>query len=77
MHTFKVIISDSQYESYLPFDLEIYNTAPYFSQEVPVDQTMRLNNSLVYKLPHYKDDEGNPVTIIVLPNKAMEFITID
>jgi hypothetical protein len=77
VHTFKVILSDSLYESFLTFDLEIYNTAPYFSHEVPVDQTMRLNNSLVYKLPHYKDDEGNPVTILVLPEKAMEFITID
>jgi hypothetical protein len=38
---------------------------------------MRLNNSLVYKLPHFKDDEGNPVTILVLPEKAMEFITIE
>ena len=77
VHTFKVIISDSLNESSLTFDLEIYNTAPYFSQEVPVDQTMRLNNSMVYKLPQYKDDEGNPVTILVLPEKAMEFITID
>lgn len=45
IHRFEVVISDSQVTSSKTFDLEIYNTEPYFTREQPVDQTMRLNNT--------------------------------
>jgi hypothetical protein len=34
-HTFQVIISDSQSKTTKNFDLEIFNTAPYFTDKVP------------------------------------------
>jgi len=36
LHTFKVSITDSSDMSSKNFDLEIFNTAPYFTSEVPV-----------------------------------------
>jgi hypothetical protein len=38
---------------------------------------MKLNNTLIYSLPEIKDDESNPVTVMILPAEAQPFITID
>lgn len=76
-HTIHVEISDTQKSSQSTFDLEVFNTEPRFTEKVPIDQTINLNNSVYYKLPPYADYEVNPITIILIPKSVHEFITID
>jgi len=37
------------------FDLEIFNTPPFFTGQVPIDATIKFNNTIRYKLPKFAD----------------------
>jgi hypothetical protein len=39
------------------------NTAPKFTANIPVNQTIKLNEIRSYLLPNYSDAEGNNITI--------------
>jgi hypothetical protein len=41
------------------------NSNPYFLDSVPEDFTMRFNNTYVYFIPKFKDDEANPVKVVI------------
>ncbi len=43
VHTYKVTISDTQFSSSAYFLLEIFNTAPYFVDHAPEDQSIKFN----------------------------------
>lgn len=45
------------------FTLEIFNTAPRFSQSGPVSQIVRLGTVSRYKMPRMQDDENNPIKV--------------
>lgn len=76
-YNFQVTISDGNAQSTLNFELEVYNTPPYFIKEVPSNLTMKFNNSFTYTLPPFKDDESNPIFVIVNgPPLVSQFISI-
>lgn len=50
------------------FMISVINTPPYFVSTVPSDFTMKFNNTYVYYLPKYTDNEGHTVTVIIESN---------
>jgi hypothetical protein len=47
------------------FLISVINTPPYFVSTVPADFTMKFNNTYVYYLPKYADNEGHAVTVLI------------
>jgi hypothetical protein len=47
------------------FEISVYNTPPYFMSSVPADFTMRFNNTYLFTIPQFKDDEGHAVTVVL------------
>ncbi len=39
--------------------------------------TIKFNNIFVYKLPEFKDDEGNDITINISPPEVFEFLSLN
>ena len=65
--TYKVItiLTNSNNSNNYTWDLEIYNTPPYFSKgKKPVNQKVRFNSSTQYVLPLFSDDEFNRIEVI-------------
>ena len=56
--------------------VDIMNTPPYFIDSVPTDQSVKFNNSVYYRLPDYRDDEGHNVYVKVFPLYARTFIEV-
>jgi hypothetical protein len=60
-----VTVSDSLAKVSSTFKISVSNTPPYFLSIVPADFTMRFNNTYVFFIPKFQDDEGNGVTVIL------------
>ena len=60
-----VTLSDSLATATSTFKISVYNTPPYFLSTTPADFTMRFNNTYVFYIPKFKDDEGHAVTVVL------------
>jgi hypothetical protein len=60
-----VTVSDSLAKVSSTFKISVSNTPPYFVSTVPADFTMRFNNTFVFFIPKFQDDEGHGVTVIL------------
>jgi hypothetical protein len=60
-----VTMSDSLATVSSSFYISVVNSNPYFLDSVPEDFTMRFNNTYVYFIPKFKDDEANPVKVVI------------
>ena len=63
LYLITVTVSDSLAEVSSAFHISVSNTPPYFVSAVPDDFTMRFNNTYVFSIPVFKDNEGHAVTI--------------
>jgi len=74
-----VTISDTLDTTTSSFTVKIMNLPPYFIDEVPKDFTMNFNTTYKYLLPSFKDDENDPITIILEsdPPGTTEFASIN
>jgi hypothetical protein len=60
-----VTVSDSLAAVSSSFLITVVNTPPYFLSKVPADFTMRFNNTYVFFIPKFKDNEAHAVTVII------------
>ena len=60
-----VTVSDSLATVSSTFQISVMNTPPYFLKTVPEDFTMRFNNTYVFFIPKFKDNEGHAVTVVI------------
>jgi hypothetical protein len=60
-----VTVSDSLATVSSSFEISVFNTPPYFLSTVPADFTMRFNNTYLFYIPDFKDNEGHTVTIVL------------
>ena len=60
-----VTMSDSLATVSSSFHISVMNTPPYFLSAVPEDFTMRFNNTYVFFIPKFKDNEGHDVTVVI------------
>ena len=63
LYLITVTVSDSLAQASSSFQISVTNTPPYFVSEVPEDFTMRFNNTYVFSIPVFKDNEGHAVTV--------------
>jgi hypothetical protein len=78
VHKFQLQLSDTHLSSTKDLWVEFYNNPPFFIKEVPINLTIKFNNSVEYELPPYMDTERNNITVIlsgVPPIK--DFITLN
>jgi hypothetical protein len=59
IYTFRVDINDTVLRNFSEFNVVVFNTAPYFINEQPTELNVRLNDTTVYQMPAYKDNEGH------------------
>jgi hypothetical protein len=73
-----VTVSDSLAEVSSSFKISVFNTPPYFLSKVPADFTMIFNNTYVFSIPEFKDDERNQVTAVIdsIPAGKLDFAKI-
>jgi hypothetical protein len=73
-----VTLSDSLATVSSNFNISVINTPPYFLSTVPADFTMRFNNTYVFYVPKFKDDEGHAVTVVLdsVPSGLVDFAII-
>jgi hypothetical protein len=60
-----VKVSDSLATVSSSFEISVFNTPPYFLSTVPADFTMRFNNTYLFSIPEFKDNEGHTVTVVL------------
>jgi hypothetical protein len=60
-----VTVSDSLATVSTSFQISVMNTPPYFLKTVPEDFTIRFNNTYVFFIPKFKDNEGHAVTVVI------------
>ena len=60
-----VTVSDSLATATSSFKISVINTPPFFVSTVPEDFTMRFNNTYVFFIPKFKDNEGHAVTVVL------------
>ena len=60
------------------FQIKVVNSPPYFLSAVPSDFTMIFNNTYLYLIPYFKDNEGNDVTVVLdsIPPGMIDFASI-
>jgi hypothetical protein len=58
-------VSDSLAAVSSSFQISVVNTPPYFLSTVPDDFTMKFNNTHVFFIPKFQDDEGHAVTVVL------------
>jgi hypothetical protein len=63
LYLITVTVSDSLAKVSSSFQISVSNTPPYFVSAVPEDFTMRFNNTYVFSIPVFKDNEGHAVEI--------------
>lgn len=76
-YLFKVTLNDGLDSASQTLELDVTNSPPYFIDKKPSDLVVKFNNSFSYKLPEFKDDEGNPIYVIIQPNSVSDFIKED
>lgn len=76
-YKFKVTIFDGYHSASLTQELQMFNTPPYYIDLKPTDQSIKLNNSFIYPLPEFRDDERNPIYILLEPAILYEFTKIE
>jgi hypothetical protein len=58
-------LSDTNNATRYVWNLEIFNTPPYFNgDKKPGNQKLRFNSTIRYQLPQFSDDEFNPIVVI-------------
>jgi hypothetical protein len=63
LHILKLKIEDGGgLSSFKNLILNVTNTAPFFKESIK-NQTVKLNNTLIFSLPSKKDDESMPINI--------------
>jgi hypothetical protein len=60
-----VTVNDTLESASSSFKISVYNTPPYFVRKFEEDFTMRFNNTYVFSIPEFKDDEGNYVRVLL------------
>jgi hypothetical protein len=51
--------------TYSDLNVEFTNSAPYFINDVPINLTLKFNNSFEYLWPSYTDKEGNEIFLFI------------
>jgi hypothetical protein len=65
VHKFKLTLTDGHMSSSKDLFVEFFNNPPFFIKEVPINMTIKFNNSFEYLLPPYMDAEGNNITVFL------------
>jgi hypothetical protein len=60
-----VTVSDTLVAVAGSFKISVVNTPPYFVSTVPADFTMKFNNTYIFFIPKFQDNEGHAVTVIL------------
>ena len=77
-YVISVTVSDSLATITTLFTISVVNTPPFFVSESPKDFAMKFNNSYMYLIPAFQDNEGHAVTVILnsVPSGSVNFATI-
>jgi hypothetical protein len=65
VHKFQLKLSDTQLSTTYDLWVEFFNNPPFFIKEVPMNMTLKFNNTFEYKLPPFMDAEGNNITVFL------------